>query len=79
MNSAALLLMLVVRIYADNVEGPTGKKNNDKMGSLVLGVSSKHAGFCVVVDDAAAVVCALFLMIVIQMLLLKLKVGLQPL
>lgn len=62
MNSAALLLMLVVRIYADNVEGPTGKKKHDKRerkwAVWFWMVSSKPARFCVVVDNAV-VVCAL--------------------
>lgn len=83
MNSAALLLMLAVRIYADNVEGPTGKTNNEKgeERNVVVWfwmVSSKHARFCVILDDAV-VACAFPYICVIQMLLLKLNAGSQPL
>lgn len=37
MYSAALLLMLAVRIYADSMEGPTGKRRKKKCLDLAHG------------------------------------------
>lgn len=41
MYSAALLLMLAVRIYADSMEGPTGKRRKTEMFAC-LGLASAH-------------------------------------
>ena len=68
MYSAALLLMLAVRIYADSMEGPTGKnktknknKKKRKEGEMFARTSPLQDGVAVYKVDAWGFKAALFL------------------